>query len=186
MANCLVITGVLLIGIALVAFIGAIVFVFMARKRSAATGTRPAAVTPAAPQASPRPDSAPAPGQPSPAPLPAAVDPNATVAVPLYALRAHGRIVFTTGPLAGASYDVTPEGFWVGRSEPAQVVIPLASISKQHVWFGVRDERVVAVDQASTNGTFVNGTRLKGQQPLSPGDEITLADNVAIAHFVTD
>lgn len=180
MGTCLVIAGVLFLAVAALALIGAIVFIVMARKRSAANA-RPATVPTPIKDAASVPPATPAPAvQPEPH-----FDPNATVAVPMFAARSFGRVVFTAGPLAGASYDVTPEGFWIGRSEPAQIVIAAPSISKQHVWIGVRDDRAVAIDQASTNGTFINGVRLRNQQALSSGDEIVLADGVARARFET-
>jgi pSer/pThr/pTyr-binding forkhead associated (FHA) protein len=53
-------------------------------------------------------------------------------------------------------------------------------VSKKHVWIGLREGIVMAIDQSSTNGTYLNklGTRI-GQVRLSPGDTIILSDDVA-------
>jgi pSer/pThr/pTyr-binding forkhead associated (FHA) protein len=69
----------------------------------------------------------------------------------------------------------------VGRDRTlAQVVIEEPSVSKRHVWVGVREGVVTAIDQSSTNGTYLNtiGTRV-GQVRLSPGDTLIISDDVA-------
>ena len=73
------------------------------------------------------------------------------------------------------------DGFYIGRDRTlSQIVIEDASVSKRHVWVGVREGVVTAVDQSSTNGTYLNtlGTRI-GQVRLTPGDTLILSDDVA-------
>lgn len=48
----------------------------------------------------------------------------------------------------------------IGRSKENDIVILDASISRQHVRIDVSGERVVLSDLQSSNGTFVNGTRI--------------------------
>ena len=92
----------------------------------------------------------------------------------------YGTIKFVSGALAGKEFPVKPDGEFVGRdSSSAQVVIPDPRISKKHLWIGVRDGRVVIVDQESRNGTFVNDPKSPRvtETPLSPGDTVILGES---------
>ena len=92
----------------------------------------------------------------------------------------YGAIKFVSGALAGKEFEVKPEGEFVGRdSSSSQVVIPDPRISKRHLWIGVREGRVVIVDQESRNGTFVNdpkSARVK-ETSLNPGDTVILGES---------
>ena len=92
----------------------------------------------------------------------------------------YGSIRFVSGALAGKQFEIKPEGEYVGRdSSSSQVVIPDPRISKRHLWIGVRDGRVVIVDQDSRNGTFVNdpkSARVK-ETSLNSGDTVILGES---------
>jgi len=92
----------------------------------------------------------------------------------------YGSIRFVSGALAGKQFDIKPEGQYVGRDgTSSQVVVPDPRISKRHLWIGVRDGRVVIVDQDSRNGTFVNdpkSARVK-ETSLNPGDTVILGES---------
>jgi S1-C subfamily serine protease len=92
----------------------------------------------------------------------------------------YGSIKFISGALAGKEFDVKPDGEYVGRDgSSSQVVIPDPRISKRHLWIGVRDGKVVIVDQESRNGTFVNdpkSARVK-ERSLNPGDTVILGES---------
>lgn len=106
--------------------------------------------------------------------------PDATVAVPMPEPESWGALHATSGPLAGRSFPVTREGFVIGRDPgSAQVVIPDSSVSKRHVWVGVRDEEVIVVDEGSTNGTYLNviGARIT-RQVLTPGDTLIISNDI--------
>jgi len=91
-----------------------------------------------------------------------------------------GSIKFVSGALAGKVFDIKPEGEFVGRDgASAQVVIPDPRISKKHLWIGVREGRVMIVDQDSRNGTFLNdpkSPRVK-ETSLKPGDTVILGES---------
>lgn len=71
----------------------------------------------------------------------------------------------------------------VGRSD-ADIVIPLAAISRQHASIERAPHGYVMRDLGSRNGTFVNGDRIDGSgRPLRNGDEIVLA-GVEVLRFV--
>src|SRR5690349_22264331 len=69
------------------------------------------------------------------------------------------------------SQDIT-----VGRAEENDVCLPRRNISKQHTRIAVEDGAVVVRDLGSTNGTWVNGRRIDGPQPVGPSDRICIGD----------
>lgn len=115
---------------------------------------------------------------PAPAPVAPRVEVDATVVAGKLGLGAlHG----VSGLLAGQVFPLAMDGFYIGRDRTlSQVVVEDPSVSKKHVWVGVREGVVMAIDQSSTNGTYVNtmGARV-GQVRLSPGDTLIISDNVA-------
>ena len=60
----------------------------------------------------------------------------------------------------------------VGRTRETDITIVDAAISRRHAEVCLDGERVVLKDLGSLNGTFVNGSPLTGEIPLSPGDQI--------------
>ncbi|HJQ38991.1 MAG TPA: FHA domain-containing protein [Thermoanaerobaculia bacterium] len=93
----------------------------------------------------------------------------------------YGLLKCTSGPLDGQRFTIEDEGFYIGR-DPAlsQVVIADSKISKRHVRIVPRDGKVWAIDQDSTNGTYLAGspTRITEVQ-LKRGDTLILGDNTA-------
>ncbi|ADB19171.1 PAS/PAC sensor hybrid histidine kinase [Pirellula staleyi DSM 6068] len=71
---------------------------------------------------------------------------------------------------------ITPLPFRVGRSSDAQLWIPSSSVSKIHAEFFERDGQLYLRDLGSTNGTFVNAERIRGDVAVQSGD---------IVHFST-
>lgn len=61
----------------------------------------------------------------------------------------------------------------LGRSPGADLVLDDRESSKQHALVCVRQGRFHVVDLESSNGTSVNGERIR-EAPLAPGDEITI------------
>jgi pSer/pThr/pTyr-binding forkhead associated (FHA) protein len=111
---------------------------------------------------------------PIPAPQP---EGGSTVMVQWY-----GLIQCTSGALEGQRFIIEEAGLYIGR-DPAlsQVAIADNRISKRHVRIVPRDGKVMAIDQNSTNGTFLGkagGERLTEHQ-LKRGDVLVLADNAA-------
>jgi hypothetical protein len=61
----------------------------------------------------------------------------------------------------------------IGRSSACDVVLDDANASRRHAELRLRGRAAVLVDLESTNGTAVNGRRIR-EQPLSDGDRITI------------
>lgn len=64
-------------------------------------------------------------------------------------------------------------GIVVGRSEPAQVILADRSLSRAHARISLHEGRVHVEDLASTNGTQVNGQRIR-EAFVDEGDVATL------------
>ena len=62
----------------------------------------------------------------------------------------------------------------VGRHDDCVIRIRSSQVSRRHCEIFEADDRLVVRDLGSSNGTFVNGLRVLGQQPLKPGDVITI------------
>lgn len=133
----------------------------------------------------------------APAPTPAPdsgsleFDPSRTVAITREntVTISYGYISFVSGPLTGERFEVEPEGSYIGREASlSQIVVADPRISKRHLWIGVKDGRVMIVDQDSRNGTFVNDPKSERitEAALSNGDTVILGESdVARFEYLT-
>ena len=190
---------VVLFAIILLIIIAVVIF-FIARKRSkarkaGAAGSAGGArdrpeVSPAAYSPSPSPGSySPSPAKASPTPVSAphnldqgmTVDLSRTIAITADGDTVnYGAIRFVSGALAGKQFQIKPDGEFIGRDgSSAQIVIADPRISKRHLWIGVREGRVVIVDQSSRNGTFVNDPKSARvtETSLTAGDTVILGES---------
>lgn len=91
----------------------------------------------------------------------------------------YGMLHCTSGPLEGQRFVIEDDGFYIGRDPSlSSVVIPDSRVSKRHLRIVPRDGKVWAIDQGSTNGTFLRSERITEVQ-LKRGDSLTLGDNAA-------
>ena len=60
----------------------------------------------------------------------------------------------------------------IGRALDNDLVLESTDVSRHHARIEYRDGRYQIADLGSTNGTKVNGHRVRGSAPLSDGDEI--------------
>jgi hypothetical protein len=88
-----------------------------------------------------------------------------------------GVLVVVAGPAAGRRVELTGP-VTIGRRE-GEVVLEDPETSRRHCTIapGPHSE-VVVTDLGSTNGTWINGTRLTGPTVLRPGDELRIGDSV--------
>ena len=70
----------------------------------------------------------------------------------------------------------------IGRDAEAKLQIPLAAVSRRHCIIEVEDDELVAKDLGSSNGTYINGERLRSKETreLSPGDLLTVGGVVFV------
>src|SRR5262249_29237716 len=68
-----------------------------------------------------------------------------------------GSLTCTRGQLMGHRFALTATGIIVGRQPGvAHILINDHRASGKHVWIGIDQGRLVAIDQGTTNGTYVN------------------------------
>eukprot|EP00891_Asterochloris_glomerata_P008137 jgi/Astpho2/8137/fgenesh1_pg.00120_%23_81_t len=78
------------------------------------------------------------------------------------------------------------EGTWqLGRDKPADIVVPVPTVSGRHAQLKVEGSKVQVTDLGSTNGTFVNDQELTADKTvdLAVGTEVTFGDD-HLAKFV--
>lgn len=78
---------------------------------------------------------------------------------------------FLTGPQAGQVVQLKTGSNRLGRSQTVDVVLTAPGVSKEHLELVVSGDKILVNDLQSSNGTFVNGTRVKGAL-IRPGDKI--------------
>lgn len=71
--------------------------------------------------------------------------------------------------------EVAPIPFKIGRSKDAHYTIYSQQVSKNHAEIFRRGDRYFIRDMNSTNGTCVNGQKIKDETPLSDGDILHIA-----------
>jgi predicted component of type VI protein secretion system len=62
----------------------------------------------------------------------------------------------------------------LGRHDDCIIRIKSSQVSRRHCELFDTDGKLMVRDLGSANGTFVNGKRVMGQQPLKVGDELTV------------
>lgn len=108
-----------------------------------------------------------------------AIGGGAPVAATAFASLAVGSLTCTRGQLQGQRFGLTPTGVLIGRQPgQAQIVLNDSRASGKHVWIGYENGQLVAIDQGTTNGTFVNDVRFGriSKAPLKDGDLVIVAE----------
>jgi ABC-type multidrug transport system ATPase subunit len=88
-----------------------------------------------------------------------------------------GLTIVRTGGAVATVPDRVPldHGLTVGRQAmPGQVVLDHPNVSRRHAAFEVTGGNIVLRDLGGTNGTYVNGARLRGAHFLNSGDRIDI------------
>ena len=78
----------------------------------------------------------------------------------------------TGGKHAGQVIPLTRHRFIIGRGEDCQLRPASEQVSRHHCAFTVDDFTVRLRDLGSTNGTFLNGERIRGEVMLKSGDHV--------------
>lgn len=91
-------------------------------------------------------------------------------------------LVITHTPLRneiGRRYPLDSEVIRIGRGPDNDVVLPSQSVSRNHLRIERRGGSLHAVDEGSTNGTFLNySTRPIREEMLRSGDELRIGDRI--------
>ena len=75
-----------------------------------------------------------------------------------------------------AEYSLMKDEISIGRGEDNDVVIPHASVSRQHARLMRRDGGFELMDLNSTNGSYVDDRQIRGSVFLSAGSHVRLGD----------
>jgi len=88
-------------------------------------------------------------------------------------------VIYTKEPtLLGKRFVLENSLMRVGRGGENAIVLEGDSVSRKHVHFEQRGSTWWAVDDNSTNGTYVNDDQIVREQPLSNGDRIKVGPTI--------
>jgi hypothetical protein len=76
--------------------------------------------------------------------------------------------------IEGQRYSLNAPSIILGRSTEADILIDDPGVSRRHLEIRTTNGITTAVDLGSTNGSFVNGARVEGQEELQDGSVITM------------
>ncbi len=88
-------------------------------------------------------------------------------------------LMVLSGPEQGAVYQLEEGEIIAGRSQEAKMLFSEAGVSRKHARFTLSNGAVTVEDLGSTNGTFVNGTKIVSAQ-VQPGDTLGLGGRTSI------
>jgi hypothetical protein len=80
-------------------------------------------------------------------------------------------------------YVVTPAGLKIGRTAPADVIVPGSAVSRAHCLIELAADKVRVTDLNSTNGTYIDNRRIERSEILSVGAVLRVG-NVSFEHEV--
>lgn len=97
------------------------------------------------------------------------------------------QLVLQKGPRPGEVFSLTQPSMIIGRDPMSDIVLNDPEISRNHARLTLGEDGYAVQDMGSTNGTFVNGKRLRGEPSLlAPGSTIILGSNVILIYHVGD
>ena len=157
----------LVLRLAFLILMWAFVFMVIYALRSDLFGNRARKKLPEAATASPFPSSPIATAPVAPAPEPHRAAPHAGEGTPR-------RLVITSGPKEGMELDLPSEQLTIGRSSESSLVIRDDYTSTHHARLMLWNDEWVIQDLDSTNGTFLDGTRVTLPTPVPIGSTVTI------------
>src|SRR5262249_7662750 len=81
-------------------------------------------------------------------------------------------LVAVKGPNAGQRFALAEDATLIGRQPDAGVFLDSLSVSRKHARILHQAGSYFVEDVGSANGTYVNGVRISGRQPLTEGDTL--------------
>ena len=89
------------------------------------------------------------------------------------------------GELPETRFVISPAGLKVGRTAPADIVVPGAGVSRAHCLIELAGDKVRITDLNSTNGTYIDNNRIERSAILAVGS-ILRVGTVSFEHEVRD
>jgi hypothetical protein len=87
------------------------------------------------------------------------------------------------GDVSGEPIVIDPAGVKIGRSAPADIVVPHKSVSREHCLIGLANDELLVTDLNSTNGTFIDDARISRASVLPVGSVLRLGQ-ISLRHAV--
>ncbi|HNQ74341.1 MAG TPA: FHA domain-containing protein [Verrucomicrobiota bacterium] len=84
------------------------------------------------------------------------------------------KLIILSQDMAGRSHELAVDKTTIGRMDDNTFAIAESSVSSHHCEVYLRGQDVVVNDLNSTNGTFINGTRVTEATVLKPGQILRL------------
>lgn len=88
------------------------------------------------------------------------------------------RLLVSSGPLAGASLDLTGGTVTFGRAPNCSLVLDDEYASSMHAKLYEQDGGYWLADMQSTNGTYLDDKRVNGEVPVQIGQTIKIGETV--------
>ena len=95
------------------------------------------------------------------------------------------KLVVKKGPATGTSYDLEQAEVFVGRDLGNDIVVNDPEISRRHARLYKHGDHYLIEDLGSTNGTIVNGQKIRGPKQLTNHDYIAMGQNIGY-EFISD
>ena len=97
------------------------------------------------------------------------------------------QLIVRTGPKPGHVYTLISDSMVIGRDPNSDIVINDAEVSRQHARLSLIGGSYQLQDMGSTNGTFVDGSRLEGNAvTLQNNQMVQLGSNVELVYQVIE
>lgn len=77
-----------------------------------------------------------------------------------------------------STFEFSKAEITIGRMKGNDIVLPKGNVSKKHSRIVLQDGGFSVSDLGSTNGTYVNGRKIAGEQPLTDSDKVYIGDFV--------
>jgi pSer/pThr/pTyr-binding forkhead associated (FHA) protein len=97
-------------------------------------------------------------------------------------MAAQFQFVMRSGPTVGKIFPLDAQEVSIGRDAVNIIAINDAEVSRKHARMELRGSTFVIQDLGSTNGTFINGTRISGMQVLNPGDTVSFGEGIVLVY----
>lgn len=87
-------------------------------------------------------------------------------------------LIITNGEQAGTYFPLANRPLTAGRDPARDIQIMDPKVSRKHFQIRKDEDKYAILEFKSTNGVYVNGTKIEGEQFLQDGDRIQIGDTV--------